>query len=349
MLARPRVLSLITTRRCTAACDHCCIGSSPRASGSIPVERMHALIDEAKRIPSIERVGFTGGECFLLGRDLDALIAHAHELELATRVVTNGYWAVNERTARARVASLRIAGLDEMMISTGTFHQRFVPVERVVEAARAAAAAGIRVRVAIEVCDQQTFDETVLHRELGTHIAAKRVVLGYDPWTTDAGGRGETALSHDALAAAGKTVGAVRCGQILDTITVTPDQKLLACCGFPMEQLPRLQIGSVAETPLDTLVRDAPSDLLKMWLHVAGPHGIAEFVARYVPGFTLPPAVTICQACVALQRDARATAVLADHGHEALAEVAAAFVRIHGGLEPLTALSSHQAQRSLPT
>lgn len=338
MLAHPRVLSLITTRRCNAECDHCCIGSSPRATQAIPVERMHQLIDEAKRIPSIQRIGFTGGECFLLGRDLDGLIAHAHELEFETRVITNGYWAVNERAARARVTSLHTAGLDQMMLSTGTYHQRFVPVERIVHAARAAAAAGIPSRIAIEVCDQQTFDETILHEELAAEIATGRVFLGHDPWTTDVGGRGQAELTHEELLARGGASAALgRCAQIFDTITVTPDQQLLACCGFPMEHLPRLRIGSLAESALDGVLRDAPNELIKMWLHVAGPNGIAEFVARHVPGYALPASASICQSCVALQHDAKAMAVIAEHGGEIVESIAAAFIKLNGGLEPLRA------------
>lgn len=337
MLVRPRVLSLITTRRCTAACDHCCIGSSPTARGAIPVDRMHQLIDEAKQIPSIQRIGFTGGECFLLGRELDALIAHAHELELETRVITNAYWAVNEKAARARVASLRTAGLDQMQISTGSFHQRFVPVERVVHAARAAARAAIPSRIAIEMCDQQTFDPMSLHTELAGEIAARRVFLGHDPWTTDAGGRGVSEITHDDLFAKGAAYDSGGCGQMLDTITVTPDQQLLACCGFPMEQLPELRIGSVANATLADVLRAAPNQLLKMWLHVAGPRGIADFVARYVEGYALPPSVSICQSCVALQRDQRAMAVVVEHGAEIAQDVATQFIQLHGGLPPLNA------------
>jgi hypothetical protein len=302
---------------------------------------MHSLIDEAKRFPSMQRVVFTGGECFLLGRDLDGLIAHAHELELQTRVITNGYWAVNERAARRRVASLQIAGLDEMMLSTGSFHQRFVPVDRIVHAARAAAAAGIPVRIAIEVCDQQTFDESILHEELAGQIAARRIFIGHDPWTEDAGGRGETSLSHDGVSArSGNDRAEGRCGQILDTITVTPDQQLLACCGVPMEQLPLLRIGVVAEDPLDEVLRGAPNELIKMWLHVAGPKAIARFVAAHVPGFSLPAAVSICQSCVALQRDPRAMAAIAEHGGDIVQAVAAAFIGMNGGLERLQAFSS---------
>ncbi len=338
MLAAPRMLSILTTRRCTAQCDHCCVGASPRATAAIPVPRIHRLIDEAKRIPSMERIVFTGGECFLLGRDLDALIAHAHELELITRTVTNGYWAASERAARARVTVLRTAGLDELMLSTGTFHQRFVPVERIVHAARAAAAAGIATRIAIEDCDQQIFDDAVLHDALRDEIAAHRVVLGRDPWTTDAGGRGTAELTHQHVLERHLDRDVGRCPQILAGIAVTPDQQLTACCGFPLEELPRLRIGSVADRALDELLDETPNRLLTMALHAIGPSGIAEFVARHVSGFALAPTASICQACTALQRDDVAMRVVADHAAELMQTAVPEFVRLHGVHQPAQTL-----------
>jgi hypothetical protein len=341
VLIRPRILALFTTRRCTAACDNCCVGSSPRATGGIPIPRMHALIDEAKRIPSIERIVFTGGECFLLGKELDALIAHAHELEFRTRVVSNGYWAVNERGARERVRTLRGAGLDEMMLSTGTFHQEFVPVGRIVHAARAAAAAGIGTHVSVEDCDQSAFDDGVLGDELCAEIAARTVSVEHYPWIGDAGARGRTVPTHERAIAAEPGAALGRCDQIMTVVSVTPKQVLTACCGFPLEELDALHIGSVADRALDDVLRDAPNELLKMWLHVAGPAGIADFVARHVPGFELPPSASICQSCVAIQRDERALRAIADHGAVIAQTIAAEYVRLQSSAaRPLPLLSS---------
>lgn len=298
---------------------------------------MHSLIDEAKSIPSIQRIGFTGGECFLLGRALDALIAHAHELEFETRVVTNGYWAGNALAAERRISSLCVAGLDQIMISTGTFHQEFVPIERVIHAARAAATARIPCRIAIEVCDQQTFDESILHKQLAPEIAARQVFLGHDPWTTDVGGRGVTPLTHRQLIDGGNALESGRCTQIMDTITVTPNQDLLACCGFPMEQLPELRIGSIANRTLAEVLREAPNGLMKLWLHVGGPHAIADFIAQTIPDFAIPQSVSICQACATLQRDPRAMAVIAERGSEVGNQIVSAFVELHSGIAALRA------------
>ncbi|MEA2690228.1 MAG: hypothetical protein QOD51_2835, partial [Candidatus Eremiobacteraeota bacterium] len=271
MFFRPRYLSLVTTRRCTAACDHCCVGAGPRETDAIPVERMHRLIDEAARIPSFELIAFTGGECFLLGEALDELIGRATSRGFRTRVITNGFWAKSSEAARARVESVRARGLGEMMLSTGTFHQRFVPVARVIAGARAAAEAGIDTRIAIEACDQSEFDDGVLVHGLQDLIEAKRVFLSRDPWMPDAGARGTAAVTHERLLAQKPNAAHGRCGQILNVVSVTPRQDLIACCGFPQEQLPRMRLGSVADETLDAVLEAAPPELLKMWLHLDGP------------------------------------------------------------------------------
>ncbi len=328
MFFRPRYLSILTTRRCTAACDHCCVGASPRATQAIPLERIRGLIDEASRVPSIELIGFTGGECFLLGAALDDLIARVSSKKLRSRVITNGYWAVSERAARLRLASLVDAGLGEMMLSTGTFHQRFVPVSRVIDAARAAAEAGVRTRISIEACDQSSFDESQVFDALRDQIEARTIIVGRDAWTTDAAGRGETPLTHERLLADEPDRAAGRCEQILNVISVTPAQELIACCGFPQESLPRMRLGSVANTPLYELLATAPPDLLKIWLHVEGPTAIARFVATRVPGYRVPRAASICEACVALQRDAVAMRTLAEHGAEMAPAVIARYLEL---------------------
>jgi MoaA/NifB/PqqE/SkfB family radical SAM enzyme len=127
MLIHPRGLSLITTKRCTAACDHCCFHCTPLATEAIPLERLHALVDEARDVPSIRLIVFTGGECFLLGQELDTLVARASDHGFATRCITNGYWASSLRVAMQRMRALAAAGLSEIEFSTGAFHAAYVP------------------------------------------------------------------------------------------------------------------------------------------------------------------------------------------------------------------------------
>jgi hypothetical protein len=334
MFIRPRVLAIFVTRRCTAQCDHCGIGAGPRAVGTLSVRRIHDLLAEARDVPTIRRIVFTGGEPFLLGRELDRLIAVAHGYGFATRVITNGYWATNPRAAVARTRSLKAAGLDEIMLSTGSFHEAFVPARRVVAAARALTEAGIPTRVAIEDCDQSRFDDGALKRELGAALENGLLAIARDPWITDAGGRGSAKISHERRRAAQGIDIDGGCSSMMTTISVTPDQMLMACCGFPLEQLPGLRIGSIADRALSDVLRDAPDDGLKMFLHVAGPSGIADFVSRYDPGYALPGnPISICEACTALQRDARAMRIAAKNFPDVAQSVTARFVALQNSFE----------------
>jgi len=115
----------------------------PKVTKAIPVDRLFTLINEAADIPSMRVVVFTGGECFLLKDNLNQLIAHATERGFSTRCVTNGYWATSRDQATRRVSELCKAGLKEINFSTGTFHARYVPIERVVYGAYACLTAGI--------------------------------------------------------------------------------------------------------------------------------------------------------------------------------------------------------------
>jgi hypothetical protein len=302
----PRILTLITMRRCTAQCDHCCFACGPKATGAIPVERMHALIEETAGLPTIERVTFTGGECFLLDHDLDALIRHATERGLDTRVVTNAYWGVDAERARLRVERLVAAGLKEMMISTGMFHARYVPVERVTAAALASACAGITTLISVEEFDGDTFDWDALAQSMHGRAPARYLTMQSFPWIPDAEGRGKAQLDHGRRIAANASVAEDPCTTILTTITVTPDQRLTACCGFPLESIPELCLGSVAEATLAELVDPHKPDPLHRWLHEAGPAAVLRAVDR--ADLIDPCAVRPCQPCTALHRDPQALA-----------------------------------------
>ncbi len=330
MYARPRALSLITTRRCTAACDNCCFGCSPTAGAAIPIARLRTLIDEAAELPSMETIAFTGGECFLLGPQLDALVARASGHGLRARAVSNGYWAVTQAAARRRVASLRAAGLDELHLSTGMFHQRFVPVARVLHAARAAVEHGLVASVWIEECAGSTFDGARLRAELDDLVRAGRLYVGSQPWIESAAGGGTARLVHDPSLSRFRPQNRSGCASVLDVLSVTPDQLLVACCGYTMEAIPDLHLGSVAERRLGDVLADAPTDLMKYWLHVEGPEAILEFVQRFEPAYRLPlESPAKCQTCLILHRDPVVRRVIAAHLDAIPArEILTAFARV---------------------
>jgi len=316
----PRILSLITTHRCTAACEHCCFACSPEVSSAIPLPRLRALIEETAEVPSIRLVVFTGGECFLLGRHLDALLGRCRDLGLATRCVSNGSWATSPAAAAARVRRLKAAGLGELNLSTGVFHARFVPWERVLWGAAAAAAADIGVVINIEAFEGASFPGDALadHPELQPFLAGDRVRINRGAWIPNGGEWGGCPAPDGARLTHGEgylrfrgEAGRTPCPSSLRVVSVNPSQDLISCCGLNLEHIPELHVASLRERSLAQALESVQPDLLKMWIHVEGPERVLDFVKEKLPDFQLPlDSAHICHTCQYLFRSPEALAVL---------------------------------------
>jgi hypothetical protein len=316
MLIEPSILAFITTYRCTSECDHCCFSCSPRKTERISYEKMIGMIDEASGIASIRMVTFTGGECFLLGDELDRLIAHASGKKLRTRCVSNGYWATSMDVARKRIKKLVDSGLDEINFSTGGMHANFIPVENVARATRASVDAGLCTALNIETFNESTFDirSFMEHPLLADLVRDKKILINQSPWIMTKGSKKITNSPDRSRFIQSNKSG---CHTCLNVIAVTPDLELVACCGFSIKQIPSLTLGSVKEDPLDLVLSKVPDDFLKIWLHIEGPERILDFVKRHVPDYRLPvEAVHPCETCNHLYHDETARAVIREHYRE---------------------------------
>jgi hypothetical protein len=342
----PEALSLIVTHRCTAACEHCCFGCSPSVGEAIPIPRLHALVEETRAVPTLRQVVFTGGECFLLGRHLDALIARCRSLDLRTRCVSNGYWAVGPEAARDRTRELRAAGLDELNLSTGPFHGRYVPWERTAWAAAAAVEAGLTgVVVNVEAFQGASLDSATVsaHPALREHVAQGRVRVVTAPWVP-AGSEwgtdpGPCALAHADHQLRFQDGRAGPCSGSLRTVSVTPALDLVTCCGLNLEHIPQLHVANLRDRTLAAALAEVPPDLLKMWIHLEGPEQVLAFVHAKDPAVALPlDSAHICHTCQYLFRHARALEVLARHRDEVEARVLERYQTTTAGQGPLAAL-----------
>lgn len=317
---RPRTLSLITTHHCTAACDHCCFHCTPKITKRIPPDRLEALINEAACLPGLELVVFTGGECFTIP-ELDDRIAQARRVGLLTRCVSNGYWGFTPERARERATRLKAAGLNELNLSTGQFHARYVPVRRIVNAARAATDAGILTLITVESFEgegelaQSFFDDPAI----GDDIRAGRILFQRNVWMDNSG---TTPLTHKPDVSRFVPERMLGCGTVMDVMAVTPDLSAVACCGLHLEKIPELHIGSVRERSLVQVVEGAEADFMQIWLKVAGPERIYAFARSKDPDITLPThSVHPCQTCLSLYSDPRVMAAIRAHFREVEDEV----------------------------
>ncbi|MFW6437467.1 MAG: radical SAM protein, partial [Armatimonadota bacterium] len=136
-------LVLSVTYRCPIKCRYCGAECGPEQTDELSLDEMIELVEHVRSYGQLELVVFTGGEPFLLGDDLRAVVEYCTGLDLKTRIVTNAYWAVTPERAREIVESYVDAGLSEINLSADDYHQEFLPVERIRFANEASSEAGL--------------------------------------------------------------------------------------------------------------------------------------------------------------------------------------------------------------
>ena len=320
MNIRPTSLTFITTHQCTAACEHCCFACTPKKTNRLSFETMIAAINSAKKMGTFRVIGFSGGECFLLN-ELDDLVSHASRQKIRTQCFTNGYWATKPKAAKKRLESLANAGLEGLVFSAGHFHQQYVPAERVIHGANAAIELGIQVNISVEGAMNQSADVDVFMQNdtLRDHFRSGRLKLRKSSWLQTAGKPDINYLAKkDRFLDKNKS----GCSTVLHNISITPDQSVVACCGFHMEQIPHMHLGSLKELSLDSVLAKAEDDLLKLWIHVEGPERIYEFAHKIDKSIERPKnCIHPCETCLALHQDQKLLKIIKQHSKQAEKEV----------------------------
>lgn len=316
MLVTPHTLSLIVTHRCTAACDHCCFSCSPGVEDHIPIPNLYRYIHEAAEVKTIKVVVFTGGECFLLGKELDNLMRTASEHGFFTRFVSNGYWAISPEAARRRLEKLRGCGLTEANFSTGDQHAVYVKPEYVRNGAVAAADMGITTVVTVELFKESTFpfEEFISEPNFKRHIESGMLALKLAPWMKFKGsgplGFTDKYLEYVEQARTPET----GCYTALKVLAISPRQQLFACCGLPVEEIEEMHLGSLLNASIKEVLNRTPDDFVKIWVHLHGPDAVIRYAQKFDPSIPSPKdAAHICDACRFMYKDKRIKKVIMEN------------------------------------
>ncbi|MFC7384271.1 radical SAM protein [Sphaerisporangium rhizosphaerae] len=321
-----KVLSIMPTFRCTAACTSCGTYSSPAERTVLNPQAIRAAIAEAHRL-GFGIVVFTGGEATLQRRDLLDAIAYATSLDLPTRLVTNAYWARSPQKAARVLDELMSAGLTEINYSTGDEHIRFVPIDRVAIAVVEAVKRRLPVHVMVELrAERAVTRDTVLGRpELRALSDAQRdmVKVVESPWMPLDPHQVES--YPDGLATDSANISErPGCDSLLRTYTLQSDGRVAACCGLGMRAINELNVTTIDEPDfLGRAVQTAESDVLKLWIHSLGPDRVLQWAAEKDPSIQWQGMYAHhCQSCHRLYQDPKVRAVIQEHGHEMIGTVA---------------------------
>jgi len=250
--------------------------------------------------PGLRLVVFTGGECFLIKDDLFQAVEHAHNHGLFTRCVTNAFWGNTASVCRRTVEKLKDAGIDEINISTGLDHQKWVPAQSVIRAATTLVTSEIFTLVTVEKdtedsgCLQQLSEDKNIRGLLKQRRFFRLICNTWVPFRQDSTDR--SGLTDRGALESG-------CKQIFHNALITPSDTLSACCGLTFEHIPEMILGQLVEdADIARLYYGQFEDFLKIWIHLDGPYTIMRRLFGDEVKNDLQAVDHICQACVILHQ-----------------------------------------------
>lgn len=117
-----RGLHFLLTYMCNSECDHCFVYSGPHAKGTFTLEQLRQLLDEAKKIGTIESIYFEGGEPFLFYPIMLEGIEMARQKGYKVGIVTNSYFASDPDDIAIWLKPLCGLGIADFRVSNDPYH-----------------------------------------------------------------------------------------------------------------------------------------------------------------------------------------------------------------------------------
>ena len=109
--------------KCNIRCDFCSVRAGEYAHHDLPLDQIIRFIDEAADL-GLEELHFLGGEPTIRD-DLEAMVHHASNKGVSTRIITNGMLL-----PRGRIARLQDMGLGQIMVSVDGLRERHTHLRR---------------------------------------------------------------------------------------------------------------------------------------------------------------------------------------------------------------------------
>lgn len=226
---------------------------------------------------TISKFCLTGGECMLLGKDVDRILSYAKGKGLKCSMVSNAFWATDYDKATAILKRLKRNGLRMASFSTGEDHNKHVPWMNVRNASVAAARLGLESELRIE--DQpgrmEIFKAIDKDEEITALVSEGKLKISRSSWM-HYNNKGRKARNWKVdFYDTGKRD---RCTSLFSDIIINPYGEMYACCGIGVCHIPQMRLGNVNTKPVKDIYERAFDDFLKVWLFTDGPQEILKYV-----------------------------------------------------------------------
>ncbi|UCC16425.1 MAG: hypothetical protein JSU58_08650 [Dehalococcoidales bacterium] len=115
-------LHLLLTYQCNSECDHCFLYCSPYSKGTFTLNQVRTLLDEARKIDTLNSIYFEGGEAFLYYPVLIEGVRITREAGFTVGIVTNAYFATDDEDIKLWLKPFAELGINDLSISNDPYH-----------------------------------------------------------------------------------------------------------------------------------------------------------------------------------------------------------------------------------
>jgi organic radical activating enzyme len=222
-----------------------------------------------------EGIVLTGGEPTLIKHD--ELCDYFRFIKDRTnisniRIVTNGYWAKSYEKAYSVLKDWKEAGLDELNVSCGEFHQEFVPIENIEHAYKAGCDLDFKtVLLAGEFTKSKKenkltpYDfEKMLGCRIKQHKENSQFVTKNHLMTCNSAlssGRGKQYIKLEDIPLIKYENLPNICNSVVSGLSFHPDGLVTLCCGVGVRDVDFLNIGNWREERLQMILNRSNDDL----------------------------------------------------------------------------------------
>lgn len=246
-------VAFIMTDKCNASCKMCCYSCTPKGKQLLHVDRMKAYMDEAKSIPGIENIAFSGGEAMMHYDQLLECVSYAANLGFNATLVTNGFWAADYDRGYEKMKTLVDAGLRQVSVSLDKYHQEFVPIQTAKKALRILKKLGVLSMITImDTKDGSSMGETM------DHIRPEIYEAGLILYPLFEAGAAKKNVAQDQFLRLCKPETAT-CPYANDVVVLF-DNSVMMCCSQYSHQIPMVHIGKFEEDSLAQSIQNFRQD-----------------------------------------------------------------------------------------
>lgn len=288
-------LALLVTYQCNVECKHCGLNCSPNNKEWMSLDEMKKLAIDSSKLGASSII-LTGGEPSLIKHDdlCDYFRFVKENTAISNiRIVTNGHWAKSYDKAFQILCEWKEAGLDELNVSCGEFHQEYIPLKNIGFVYKAGCDINFNtVLLAGEFTTSSCKGKLSLNDfENGLNC---RAIKGADlnPFSSSKHafmcnsalnfGRGQHHIRNEDIPKIKYENLPNLCVDAISTLSCHPDGNVTICCGVAAPSLPFLSIGNWREEDLSVISERANDDFISNIIRYFGLKSFMERIKKNV-------------------------------------------------------------------